>query len=147
MVELNDPVAAPELSLPQCVTPPITPTSKSLLGKRLFDDIFVEEIFHAQKPAKKCKLDLDLKTAMRTPGVKRKRRVGFAEDGVSVTRVARREKTLWYSRGDLAKMKDTAKRECRQLNLDSTLAPAYGLPNKSNTDEKHFPSLVSLPLE
>jgi len=79
---------------------------------------------------------------MRTSKAQRNRRVHFAEDGVRITVVERMEKTLWYSRNDLAKMKSTAKRECRQVNLDSTLGPAYGLPSKSDEDEDQLPSVV-----
>mmetsp|Transcript_5325 Transcript_5325/g.10877 ORF Transcript_5325/g.10877 Transcript_5325/m.10877 type:complete len:236 (-) Transcript_5325:84-791(-) len=147
-VELNDAVIPATLPVPICVTPPRAPTRKPVCpGKRLFHDIFSGEvIFHTPtNPAKKCKQEesLDLKTALETSGVKRKQRVRFAEDGVRITRVARMEKTLWYSREDLAIMKSTAKRECLHLNLDSTLAPAYGLPSKNTVDENQLPSLAT----
>lgn len=145
-IELNDAVGPVGSPLPQCVTPPPIPTLESLLGKRHFDDLFEDEVFHAgqQLYLKKCRpVSYSSKTTIGSPGFKRKRTVSFAQNGVSVTRVERREKTLWYSRADLAVMKHTAKRESRQLNLDSTLAPAYGLPNNDYADEDHLPSVVN----
>lgn len=147
-VTLNDSIVTPGLPLAECVVPQAA--SEDCLGrKRSLDDIDLtfdppcdsdddsDSLFSSSFKS----LDDFAVLDESVPNSKKRRRVTFGEH-TQVAHVERIEKTCWYSRRDLFTMKSEAKRQSRELNLDSTLAPAYGMPLNSGRDEASLPGVV-----
>ena len=146
MVMLNDTAIPQGVSLSQeCIVASST-TLKSSLGKRLHDDLLDlfsgdEDDFSAATASTFDSTEDEKSEDIMTSPTKRRRTVRFT-DAHSVAHVQRLDRALWYSRQDLVVMKSTAKRQSRQLNLDATLGPAYGLPITDNN--RHLPTVVRL---
>ena len=149
-VTLNDSTVPPGLPLPECcVVPPLA--SQAFMGKkRLRNEVSFEPPCDSDDDSDSTasssfkSLD-DFAVVMEestTENAKKRRRVTFGER-TQVAHVERIEKTCWYSRRDLFTMKSEAKRKSRELNLDSTLAPAYGMPLNNRRDEASLPGVVS----
>ena len=148
MVVLNDSTVPPGLPLPECVVPQAA--SPELLGtKRLHSDISFDlpcdsdDDTDSTASFSSKSLDDFFVPEEPTTNKKKRRRVTFGEHA-RVAQVERLERTCWYSRRDLFTMKAEAKRKSRELNLDSTLAPAYGMPLDNGRDEASLPDVVSV---
>lgn len=150
MVALNDSTVPPGLPLPECVVPQAA--SPALLGtKRLHSDTSFDPPCDSDDDTASTascsfkSLDDFFVPEEPTTNKKKRRRVTF-EEHARVAQVERLEKICWYSRRDLFTMKAEAKRKSRELNLDSTLARAYGMPLDNGRDEASLPHVVSVPM-